>query len=239
MKYIITLLIAVSIYLGAAICVYGEPIESFQMRDKYKFIADFDDDGVKFIKVEGEISVNFGRNLSAFIQNNADSAYIELTSIGGMMDQITQAGVKIRQLSMPVVIRSGETCISACAYLALYSEDITIEGQLAFHMPYFASFNSDKTLVEISNSTVTSTLFLTRDFYRNKWAIILLYFISENTSIDTYLVFLDEEYLNAYRVSEGMAFDSIGVATKGEWHLLTNKEINKRQVQQQLLLLQD
>jgi hypothetical protein len=225
MKHIITILVAVTIYLVAASPVYGEPLDSFEVSNAYKFIADIDDDGLKFIRVDGKIQPNFGMHLATFIHRNFNAAYIELSSPGGLLSEIDIVGRKIKKLSIPVVIRSGDACVSACAYLALYSKDITINGQLAFHMPYFRNFDSEMTLSEVSKSSVTNTMSLVRNMYSNGWTMILFYFISEQTSRNTYIVFLDEIYLDAYRISDEMPFDATSVTRNGKWSIFSNTDI--------------
>lgn len=65
--------------------------------------------------------------------------YIEMWGPGGYMTMGLQLGNRIsRETSATVVIPKGKRCISACAFAAMGSKHIRIDGKLMLHRPFIA-----------------------------------------------------------------------------------------------------
>jgi hypothetical protein len=184
----------------------GEVIDSIVVENSYRITLEQLPNGTKFIRLNGAVGESFGHNLTTLIRRNPDIAYIELYSLGGIIGELDQPGSIIRERTIPVRVREGETCISACAFLALYSPDITIHGQLAFHLSYVNYFDSDMTLYEISQSNVTYSILTTRTMFDNKWSLLLFYLISEHSDRTNFVVFDSDADLNLFRITDMSEF---------------------------------
>jgi hypothetical protein len=180
----------------------GEVIDSIIVEDEYTMTLEQLSNGTKFIRVDGAVGNLFGHHLTTLIRRNLEIDYIELYSVGGYIDEIAQPGAVIRKHAIPVRVRTAEVCISSCAYLALYSPDITIHGQLAFHLAYMRQFDMTQTLYEISQSNVTHAILTTRTMSDNKWSLLLYYLISLNSDLTNYVVFDDVDDLNLFRITD-------------------------------------
>jgi len=69
-----------------------------------------------------------------------DVKYIEMWGPGGYMTMGLQLGNRIsREEGATVVIPKGKRCISACAFAAMGSDHIRIDGKLMLHRPFIAA----------------------------------------------------------------------------------------------------
>src|SRR6056297_2927607 len=69
-----------------------------------------------------------------------DVKYIEMWGPGGYMTMGLQLGNRIsREETATVVIPKGKSCISACAFAAMGSGHIRIDGKLMLHRPFIAA----------------------------------------------------------------------------------------------------
>jgi len=69
-----------------------------------------------------------------------DVKYIEMWGPGGYMEMGLQLGNRIsREETATVVIPKGKSCISACAFAAMGSGHIRIDGKLMLHRPFIAA----------------------------------------------------------------------------------------------------
>lgn len=217
-KYLASLILAVMLATTQAAhsehsLIGNEIIQTIIHPAGYTITLEKDVEGESLIRFSGRVGMHFDTVMSTMIRINVDEiSYIELSSNGGIMNEIIDAGNLIRKHEIPIVIRSGESCISACAFLSLYSPDIRIKGQLAFHMPYLEEYSRTESLYEISQKNIPITLYMVRTMYRNGWGIILHFLISINTTIETYVVFESTEELNLFRIENLGAFDTENTA---------------------------
>jgi len=66
--------------------------------------------------------------------------YIEMWGPGGYMQMGLQLGNRIsREETATVVIPKGKSCISACAFAAMGSSHIRIDGKMMLHRPFIAA----------------------------------------------------------------------------------------------------
>lgn len=168
--------------------------------DGYTISVERDPAGDKLIRFNGGFGPLSGYLFQTYITSNEDIAYIELHSTGGILNEIGLPSILIRDRQIPVHVRPGEYCVSACAFLALYSPEIDIQGQLAFHLPYMTQFNFRHTLEDIQQNNINLTLLMTKEFYENDIILLLYYLISAQTSVDEFIVFTDNNELNKFRV---------------------------------------
>jgi len=65
--------------------------------------------------------------------------YIEMWGPGGLMEMGLQLGNRIsREETATVVVPKGKSCISACAFAAMGSSHIRVDGNLKLHRPFIA-----------------------------------------------------------------------------------------------------
>lgn len=203
------------------------------MLGQYEMTVELDPQGRKLIRLEGDVGHLFGYNLTNLLQLNDDVEYIELFSTGGKLFEIREPGIYIRERSLPVHVRKGEYCISACAYLALFSQDIKVDGQLAFHMPYAEEFSRELTLYDVSQSTVVTTLLLTHDLFANGWALVFYLAIASVTDINNYMVFESGDELEKFRVNDVNRFidDDLQMPS---WIIRNSEQMSARATEQML-----
>lgn len=77
-----------------------------------------------------------------------DVDYIIMWGPGGRLKMGIQLGNMINKEDATVVIPKDKACISACAFAAMGSKHIRIDGKLMLHRPYIAGVNPMITLEE-------------------------------------------------------------------------------------------
>lgn len=179
--------------------------------------------GDTLIRVTGDIAQGFDVIFLAFMKASPDISFIEFNSRGGLISEIQRSGNHIRENKIPIVINAGEVCASTCGYLVLFSPDITINGLIAFHLPYMPAYINSATLYDISQSNIKQTLFTARDMFRNKWILILQYMIAANTGVDEFLVFDTEVELNKFRFTDPADYSTSVVEGVGYFILSSSR----------------
>jgi len=163
-------------------------------------------DGEKYLRYEGEFQESSGGAIAAYIDNFQDIKWVEFHSPGGVLLEVNPLGIRLREREIPFVIKEGDVCVSACAFLALFSPDIQLNGMLAFHVPYVTAMHSTMTLNEVSQMMNERTMRQTRQMFQNGYLAYLYLNIVRNSDIDKYLVFTDIEELNKYRMTDPAMF---------------------------------
>lgn len=193
----------------------GEVITTMQIPNSYAISVMVDEQGEKFMRYDGEFGHLTDYNIGVFLDQYRDIKYIVFNSSGGNLIEANSVGKRIRERDIRVWVPRGHMCMSACAYLSLFSKDIDIDGVMGFHLPYSPGYPRDASLYEISQSTVERTLRVSRDFFNNGFKLYLYLKISEHSSadIDTWLAFTDEAELNKFRFDDPSEFmDSVAGA---------------------------
>ena len=107
------------------------------------------DDTTKSLVVSGPTtSYQVGKVYKAM--RDSDVLTVTLSGNGGDYYAGLRLGVLIREEGSVVIIPSGATCVSACAFAALGSDKVIIDGELWFHTPYLNSVPTSKTILEIA-----------------------------------------------------------------------------------------
>lgn len=163
-------------------------------------------DGVTYLRYEGDFVESTSLSLASAIKITPTAAYLELNSSGGLFYPDDPASAEIRIRGLPVVVKAGEICASACAYTAMASPDIRIDGLLAFHLPYNGAFAKEATLYDISQSSVEMTMLMAKRMFEQGWRLVLYYNIEQNTGLDTWMVFDDSQELDRYRFTDPATF---------------------------------
>lgn len=201
LKYVLTFLLMGSIAQAqdTIVSTYSEP-------GAFVITVRETPDGVTFLRYEGEFVESTSLALATAIQITPEAAFVELNSLGGLFYTDDPASEEILARGLPVVVKAGEICASACAYTAMASPDIRIDGLLAFHLPYNGAFAKEATLYDISQSSVEMTLLMAKRMFEQGWRLVLYYNIEQNTGLDTWMVFDDSQELNRYRFTDPATF---------------------------------
>jgi hypothetical protein len=162
--------------------------------------------GEKYLRYEGLFIPYSGAAISNLLTINDDIKYVEFHSPGGLLSEIGETGILMRSRDILFTVREGDVCISACAYLALYSTRIQLDGVLAFHLPYLTGFTNEKTLYYISQSSVVGTLEMSRQLFKNGWKMFLYYVIAQESNLDNFVVFTDINELDKFRMTDPSTF---------------------------------
>jgi hypothetical protein len=137
---------------------------------------------------------------------------VTLNSPGGYVDQSLSIGRYFHKNGIPVRILEGDVCLSACAFAAIGSENLSIDGKLAFHTPYLPKFPTDKTLQDITNQHSTFVMKLVTYFNDVDYSSALLVEIFRRSSRENYVTFSSEEDLAMFRKED--FFDSVSLPFK-------------------------
>ena len=125
--------------------------------------------------------------------------YIALSSGGGYTDSIEPFGNVIKRWKLPVVIKYGDFCNSTCAFISLYSPDIKIDGQLAFHTPYHAQLEIIKKLFYLIKVSAGQSIFIAKVLHDNNWNLDLYFRTILFTDPVTFIIFDSEDDLYKYK----------------------------------------
>jgi hypothetical protein len=181
-------------------------------------------DGERFVRYEGDYVRQTGAALATAISTTPDIAYLEVSSFGGLLAEVERPVAEIERLQLPIVIRAGDVCASSCAFMALASPDIRIEGLLAFHLPYGDNYSKETNLYDLSQSSVEMTLKMSRQLFKQKWRLVLYYVIQQNAGLDKWVVFTKTEHLDHFRFDDPSEFaDDTGQATQVT--IMTTEEV--------------
>jgi len=85
---------------------------------------------------------------AAFAANEVDTVF--MMGPGGSMTAGFEIGRLIRQEGARVIVPGGARCASACAFAAVASENLEIDGELLLHRPYIQAVPSDETVENIA-----------------------------------------------------------------------------------------
>jgi hypothetical protein len=207
--FLLIFLVSITPTFASTASTENEILETRGFPELFTITVQRTPDGTKFVRVEGTFEYMFGYNLANILDLHPDAEYLEMYSTGGNLEEMNEPAKRLASLGIPVVVRSGEYCVSACAYLALASPDIRIEGQLAFHLPYSGGFPLDTTLYEVSQDAVLVTLMMNRFLFEHDWKLILYFLIQSTTDAETYVVFESEEELYKFKFDEPEEFTAV------------------------------
>jgi hypothetical protein len=94
-----------------------------------------------------------------------------------------------------VIIPEGKECISACAFAAIGSDKITLNGSLLFHVPYTRAYGTNYTLQEISQEVGVVYVDMAAYLLRQGFSIHFAREILASTSPCKFIVVTDGESL--------------------------------------------
>jgi hypothetical protein len=180
--------------------------------------------GENFLRYEGTYVETTGVALATAIRINPNIAYLEMSSLGGALAEIEEPVTELQERGIPVVVRAGDVCASACAFMALASPDIRIEGLMAFHLPYSEVYLKEDSLYAISQSSVEMTLLMSRQLFLQGWKLTLYYNIQQNSGLDSWVVFDNSDDLDRYRFTDPATFMDTIEATPS-YYVMSTAEV--------------
>lgn len=128
-----------------------------------------------------------------------------MISPGGYMPAALLIGEYISESGIPVVIREGTQCMSACAYAAIASPNLTLKGSLLFHSPYFPTVSTSDTLSDLFVMSNLATLTMVEWMLRHGYTIELFSKITELTDPEVFINFTSTENLYRFKNSDPLA----------------------------------
>ena len=172
---------------------YTNPYYSIQIVRDIRFSS-------VFMRIRGKMVDGFG--LAAYNYIHAYyPTYIEIDSPGGKMEEMFTLGKTVFLWDIPIWVKRGTICSSACGFLLLYADKIKIDGIVSFHTPHKLSYDPEMTLHEIAHNEISSTLYMVELFDILDVTFKFYKTIIQKTSVDTFLVILDGRELAKLRLS--------------------------------------
>lgn len=153
--------------------------------------------GDDMIRMTGFLGINSVYPLNMLIQTGKYEN-LQLDGPGGHFRPGMILGNIIRESNIRVHVKEGDVCISACAFAAMASQDLTIEGKFALHPPY-PNFDMDMELrdyISINNKGYFAMVMYMLDHGYN---MDLIEAITSHSNASEYVVFDNEENLLSFR----------------------------------------
>lgn len=153
------------------------------------------------VKFKGTFSEGSGMMLvMALTSFSFDKLVLE--SNGGLMLEAMMLGKLLNTTDIEVLIEKDTLCVSACAFAAMSSEKITLDGKLVFHAPYYPTIPTEDSLYTVFKNVSLMTIELADWFLETGYSVSFLELIYENTNNDTFMVFESIEDLESFKTGE-------------------------------------
>jgi len=209
--------------------VANDPTDSFTMDGQYTVTVNTDDDGNLYLRHDGNIGHLYSYIMITYLDKYPDIRYVVLNSIGGQVADSLVVGAEIRERDLPIKVEKGTFCLSSCAFITLYTTDLTIDGQVGFHLPYIPTYTSDDSLYSISQSMTETTLDMTTELFDNGWKLQLYLYIASYSDKDHFVMFDRAEDLNRFRFenAEDFTLADVSVEQGVNYDLRSNEQIFK------------
>lgn len=137
---------------------------------------------------------------NAIINNDVEVVY--LNSYGGITLEAHLLGLFFREFSLTAIVRERDVCASACALVLLGAENVVIDGYVAFHSSYYASFPYTHSLSDIYIEGGVEAARLLEYVITLGYSYKLGTNIVNLTTPTTYMLFDDETDLLQYRTED-------------------------------------
>jgi len=137
----------------------------------------------------------------AFKENHVGTIYMK--GNGGLFYTGLALGRAIRESGARVIIPTGTECISACAFAAIASEEVHVDGALLFHRPYMQLVPTNATIEEISGYTgggyLDGAMYIVEMGYPLSWVKQMIV----STSPCLFIKVVDEAQLQDFKEGRG------------------------------------
>lgn len=178
---------------------------------------------------QGKTLLFIGSLLGAFqyfvaIMERGNYTSLIIHSPGGAMSQVYSIGAYLNQIpGFTIRVPENHACISACAFLSLYADNLEIEGIMAFHTPYFYTLDPKLALNELLRLKASATVNFTNEMLEQGYTMELIQIIVDETDEDHFIIFTNEEDLKRF-YSPGNTLDK-AVNPKEYYKRVNNKDL--------------
>lgn len=158
------------------------------------------------LRITGLISQNF----SQFVFMTFDKIkpdLIILNSQGGMMNEMMPVANFIHRKNIPIHIE--DVCLSACAYMLLFSSNVTISenAQVGFHTPFFPLVPTNKTVEQLQREYSIMQFRLAIQLYEVGIPMSFSQFLLVHTDLETFAFLTDVNGIDTIRNGEYLSLE--------------------------------
>lgn len=153
------------------------------------------------IKFKGNMEEGAGMYL-VMAAAGIEAKTVILDSPGGLMYEAAIIASYLEETGVAVVIEKDTMCISACAFAAMRSENLIINGKMVFHPPYFPVVSTNDSLYSIIHTSNILTLDLAKWFLDAGYSLSLLKLIYDDTDNQKFMVFDSYEALSKFKSTD-------------------------------------
>lgn len=187
------------------------------------------DSPTKTLYINGQSHMGQVSMVAPFLTPNKETGEIVakrvvMTGPGGDMKAGLLLGRMISRAGVDVVIPEGYRCVSACAFAALGSDNVTINGELWFHRFYNVAIPMLMTPMEYMERTQSTTVSVVQYLTDQNMSMTFMQHVFNFTSYCKFLVITDAADLKKYR-HDGTTEDFLRRRTviNGETTFMTDK----------------
>jgi len=165
-----------------------------------------------FLYYKGYISSGIALQLRRILMVY-DTDVLVINSTGGFVRDAYIIGRHLADYNIAVVVEQDTLCMSACAMIAMASNNLTIEGKMGFHTPYITFLPIEFSLMEMIQKHNRDVTDFVNYFHENGYSHSLVNDILRQTTPSTYITFDNEQDFLAFRTND------IGVRPKKYYSL--------------------
>lgn len=162
--------------------------------------------GESVVLFRGEMTLGSARSIELSLQQTQSSILV-MNSPGGFMVEAYQLGFVIQELGISVLIVDGDICLSACAFAVMASENLILNGILAFHSPYVENIPSGMSTEDFGAMERGAMMRMMIYTITMGYSVGLVADIHEQTSRHEYIVFDDVADLYRFRDNGVLTYD--------------------------------
>lgn len=153
------------------------------------------------LTIEGENNRNQLAAVRRAVETHGDDIdTVVMTGQGGMFNVGLDIGMIIFENEYPVVIPDDEFCVSACAIAAIASSDLSIQGTLLFHRPFFPVIPVSASIEEISTNIGRLYLDMTEYLLNIGYSVELSRRLVMLTNHCAFVEIVSNEQLDSFRM---------------------------------------
>lgn len=175
-------------------------------------------EGKSFLRYTGYIESGAGLHLKRLFMVYQPDVFV-ISSKGGVVRDAYMIGRHLADHNIAVLVEEDTLCMSACAMIAMASNDLTIKGKMGFHTPYITFVPSEFSILEMLQNHNTELTNFINYFHENGYSHSLINDILRQTSVNTFITFDNEQDFLAFRTYD------IGVRPENYYSLYKIEEM--------------
>jgi len=189
------------------------------------------------VDVIGDIAVIHGymdsglSDLVSSIGKRATIKKIVMYGQGGNFLESVVLSSYVRERNIDVIVPSGYSCMSSCAFVAISSPHLTLDGVIALHSPFIPreiAMNMD--VSDLTQSIIASQAIMLQLLESAGFSSRLFFVVSLATDPDSAVVFKSVDELNKYRVGgyyDTMNDDDFFEAIRNDVRIVSLRDLAK------------